>query len=92
MKSEGIGSPHTGRGSNIWPMSLIMRALTSNDPDEINNQLDMLEKSTAGSWMMHESFNIGNPSSFTRKWFAWANSLFSEMVLKKLHLIRTPQR
>ena len=33
---------------------------------------------------MHESFHKDDPSKFTRKWFAWANTLFGEMIL---HLI-----
>lgn len=31
---EGIGGPHAGL-SMVWPMSIIMRALTSNDKNEI---------------------------------------------------------
>jgi hypothetical protein len=34
---------------------------------------------------MHESFNKDDPSKFTRAWFAWANTLFGELVLKILH-------
>jgi len=30
--AEGIGSPHTPRGY-VWPLSLVMQALTSGDKD-----------------------------------------------------------
>jgi len=31
---------------------------------------------------MHESFHKDDPTKFTRPWFAWANTLFGEFVLK----------
>jgi meiotically up-regulated gene 157 (Mug157) protein len=31
---------------------------------------------------MHESIDANNPEKFSRTWFAWANSIFSELVLK----------
>jgi uncharacterized protein len=78
--AQGIGSPHTG-ADKIWPMSLIMRALTSDDDTEIMNSLTWLKASTAGTGFMHESFNKDDPRGCTRAWFAWANTLFGEMVL-----------
>ena len=30
---------------------------------------------------MHEGFNASNPKEFTREWFAWSYSMFSEFVL-----------
>jgi meiotically up-regulated gene 157 (Mug157) protein len=30
---------------------------------------------------MHDSFWKDDPSRFTRKWFAWANTLFGEFIL-----------
>lgn len=77
--AEGIGSPHTGFDL-IWPMSIIMRARTSSDPNEIRKCLQMLQATHGGTGFMHESFNKDNPEKFTRKWFAWANTLFGELV------------
>lgn len=79
--AEGIGSPHTLE-NKIWPMTIIMRALTSSDPAEITNCLRMLRNTHAGTGFMHESFNKDNPSDFTRSWFAWANTLFGELICK----------
>ena len=31
---------------------------------------------------MHESFDPDDPARFTRAWFAWANTLFGELVLR----------
>jgi meiotically up-regulated gene 157 (Mug157) protein len=33
---------------------------------------------------MHEAFHKDDPHNFTRPWFAWANTLFGELVLKVL--------
>jgi meiotically up-regulated gene 157 (Mug157) protein len=79
--AEGVGSPHT-LVNNIWTMSLTMRALTSTDDQEILAQLRLLKTTHAGTGFMHESFNQDDPTKFTRKWFAWANTLFGELVLK----------
>jgi meiotically up-regulated gene 157 (Mug157) protein len=73
--AEGIGSPHTGKRS-IWPIGLIMRAMTSTDDTEIRRCIEMLKRTHAGTGFMHESFDPDDPSKFTRKWFAWANTLF----------------
>jgi meiotically up-regulated gene 157 (Mug157) protein len=79
--AKGIGSPHTPKGY-IWHIALTMQALTSNDDKEIAEIVDMLEKTDAGTGYMHEGFNPDNPSEFTRSWFAWANSLFGELIYK----------
>ena len=31
---------------------------------------------------MHESFDPDAPEKFTRDWFAWANSMFGEMIYR----------
>ena len=77
---EGIGGPHAGMDM-IWPMSIIMRGLTSNNASEVKQCMKMLIKSNAGTGFMHESFNKNDASNFTRKWFAWANTLFGEFVI-----------
>lgn len=82
--AEGIGGPHVGLGM-IWPLSIIMRGLTSTDETEISACLTTLVRTHAGTGFMHESFNKDDPSKFTRAWFAWANALFGEFVLKVLH-------
>lgn len=78
---EGIGGPHIGF-DYAWPMSIIMKGLTSQDPDEIRECLRMLRDTDGGTLMMHESFNVNDASKFTRKWFAWANTLFGELIIK----------
>jgi len=79
--AEGSGSPHT-LDDMIWPMSIILRIITSTDDGEIRSCLKMLKNTNADTGFMHESFNKDNPQKFTRKWFAWANTLFGEMILK----------
>jgi uncharacterized protein len=79
--AEGIGGPHIGLGQ-IWPMSVMLRAFTSNDDNEIRQCLLWLRDTTAGTGFMHESFDENNPRKFTRAWFAWANTLFGELILK----------
>lgn len=78
---EGIGGPHAGM-DNIWPLSITMRGLTSNDDVEIKMCLDMLQRSHAGTGFMHECFHKDDATKFTRPWFAWANTLFGEFVWK----------
>ena len=76
----GIGGPHVGLGM-IWPMSLTIRALTSDDPRVVAACLAQLKTSHAGTGYMHEAFEAGNPTHYTRPWFAWANGLFGELVI-----------
>ncbi|MBQ3505538.1 MAG: glycoside hydrolase family 125 protein [Clostridia bacterium] len=78
----GVGSPHTPK-DYIWPLSLIIMALTSDDKREINGLVKMLKNSTDGTYYLHEGIHKDDASKYTRPWFAWANSLFSYMVLAK---------
>lgn len=79
--AKGIGSPHTGT-DKIWHISLTMQALTSIDPEEIKECIRMLTTTHAGAYLMHESFHKNDDTDFTRPWFAWANSLFAELMIR----------
>jgi len=78
---EGIGGPHEGKDM-IWPMSQTIYALTSNSDAEIRSSLAMIKTSSAGSGFIHESYFKDDPKRFTRSWFAWANTLFGELIAK----------
>lgn len=78
---EGIGGPHVGVDM-IWPLSIIIRGLTSKDKNEIRQCLSMLQRAHGGTGFMHEAFHKDDANRFTRKWFAWANTLFGEFVWK----------
>ena len=62
-------------------MSIITRAITSDDDEEIMLCLNTLMSTTNGTLFMHESFDVEDAGNFTRKWFAWANAYFGELVL-----------
>lgn len=79
--AEGIGGPHIGKDM-VWPMSITMKALTSTDDKEIRWCIDTLQKTHGGTGFMHESFHKDDPAKFTRKWFAWSNTLFGELLWK----------
>lgn len=80
MAGEGIGGPHIGP-RYAWPMSLMMKAFTTDDDNEIRECLRQLLNTDAGTGFIHESFNVDYPADFTRAWFAWQNTLFGELIL-----------
>ena len=82
--ANGPGGPHVGMDM-IWPLGLIVQGLTSTDDKEIRQCLTTLQKTHAGTGFMHEAFHKDEPTRFTRKWFAWANTIFGELVLKTFH-------
>ena len=79
--ARGIGSPHTPPGY-IWHIALSMQALTATDPAQVRGLIDMIERTDADTGFMHEGFDPDDPTKFTRPWFAWANSLFAELLDK----------
>ena len=79
--AKGVGSPHTPAGY-IWPIALCVQAMTTDDNAEAARLLDTLMHTHAGCECMHESFDPDAPEKFTREWFAWANSMFGEMIYR----------
>jgi hypothetical protein len=80
-KYSGVGGPHTGK-EMIWPLSYVMRAMTSQSDEEIKYCVQMIKETHADTGFIHESFNRDDPKQFTRSWFAWANTIFGELILK----------
>lgn len=78
---EGIGGPHIGYNM-AWPMSIMMKAFTSTEDEEIKECLKILLTTDADTGFIHESFNVDNPFDYTRDWFAWQNTLFGELIIK----------
>ena len=78
--AKGIGGPHVGE-NKIWPLGLTMQALTTDDDEEIFYCLKTLKNTHSGTGFIHESFDVNNPKDFSRSWFAWANTLFGELIL-----------
>jgi meiotically up-regulated gene 157 (Mug157) protein len=86
---KGIGGPHVGL-QNAWPMSVLVQAMTSDDDDEIMKCLGAV-KNVSMNGLIHESVNVDYARTYTRSWFAWANSVFAQTVLdlarRKPHLL-----
>jgi meiotically up-regulated gene 157 (Mug157) protein len=78
--ARGIGSPHTPHGY-VWPLALVIQALTSRDPAEVERTLGYIAASDIGDHRLHESFNADWPEAFTRDDFAWPNALYAELIL-----------
>lgn len=76
---SGIGGPHEDAW-NPWPMSLVSGIYSTDDDEEIMEYLYLIANNTDGLGLIHESINIYD-YSYTRPWFAWANSYFAEMLL-----------
>ena len=86
LRFKGIGSPHTPT-DYIWPISLCIQGLTATDEEEIREIARMLEDMDADTMLMHEGVHKDDPYTYTRPWFAWANSIFSEFVEKAVRVI-----
>ena len=82
--ADGPGGPHVGMDM-IWPLGLIVQGLTATQDSEVVHCLDTLRRTHAGTGFMHEAFHKDDPKKFTRSWFAWANTIFGELVLKTYH-------
>ncbi|KAL5115675.1 hypothetical protein ACEQ8H_006474 [Pleosporales sp. CAS-2024a] len=89
---SGIGGPHVGL-HNAWPMSVLVQAMTSDDDAEITHCLSAV-KNVSMNGLIHESVNVDYSRTYTRSWFAWANSVYAQTVLdlaqRKPHLLFGP--
>lgn len=77
--ASGVGSTHTPDG-HVWPLAIATAGLTG-DENAAARALETLAATTGGTGLMHESFHVDDPGRFTRRWFGWANALFSELAL-----------
>lgn len=77
--AQGIGSPHTPTG-HVWPMALAVAGLTGTAAER-DAAVEQLVSTTAGTGLMHESFHVDDPATYTRSWFGWANAVFAELAL-----------
>ncbi|WP_413376545.1 glycoside hydrolase family 125 protein [Alkalihalobacillus sp. 1P02AB] len=82
-EAEGIGSPHTP-DHYIWPIALAIQGMTSTSQTEKKRILELFKKTHGATYYMHEGFDADRPHEFTRSWFAWANSMFSEFILSEI--------
>ncbi|KAF1846601.1 glycoside hydrolase family 125 protein [Cucurbitaria berberidis CBS 394.84] len=89
---SGIGGPHVGLQS-AWPMSVLVQAMTSDSDEEIMRCLGSV-KNVSQNGLIHESVNVEFTKTYSRSWFAWANSVFAQTILdlaqRKPHLLFGP--
>lgn len=78
LNMRGIGSPRTGE-ERIWPMSLVMQALTTGNIDEQAYLFETLLR-TAKDGFLHESFHRDAWEDVTEDWFAPQHAMFAELV------------
>lgn len=83
---QGIGSSHAHKKwevipSDVWPMSIIMQGLVSDNLTEKIHLVHQLLQASASTGFMHESFDVNNPFNYSRPWFCWPDSLFAELVM-----------
>ncbi|GAB3765088.1 glycoside hydrolase family 125 protein [Microlunatus parietis] len=83
--AAGIGSPHTPP-RYVWPIALAVQGLTSAEPAEQRRLIDLLIDTDGGTGLMHEGFDVDDPTRFTRPWFSWANAMFCQLILEHTEL------
>lgn len=80
--AEGVGSVHESIYPKIVHIGVLMRGLTTTDPQELERVFGILEISDNGSMMMKESFDPSNPADYTWEDFCWASALFCELIYR----------
>ncbi|MDY7045877.1 glycoside hydrolase family 125 protein [Virgibacillus sp. M23] len=81
--AKGIGSPHTPE-HYIWHIALAIQGMTAVTEQEKEEILNAFKVTDGNTGLMHEGFHVDNPADYTRPWFSWANSMFSEFVLNRV--------
>lgn len=84
--AEGIGSPHTP-DHYIWHIGLAIQGMTATSQEEKKRIVEMFKQTHGGTYYMHEGFHADQPEKFTRTWFAWANTMFSEFILSEIGMV-----
>lgn len=79
--AAGIGSPHTWP-DYVWPIALAVEGLTDPDRDNQRAMCLLLTRTTGGTDRFHESFDVNDPTRFTRPWFSWADSMFALLAFE----------
>ncbi len=85
LVAEGIGSIHTP-SNRVWPIALAIEAITSGSTSHMQSTLQLLENTDAGTGNMHESFDVNDPTKFSREWFSWADMTYLLLLLKSVKL------
>lgn len=80
--AKGVGSPHTPE-QYIWHIALAIQGMTAQSSEEKEEILNLFKATDADTQFMHEGFHVDQPENFTRPWFSWANSMFSEFLISK---------
>lgn len=78
--AQGIGSSHTPE-NYIWHIALAIEGLTATSKAGKERILNTMVETDAGTHLMHEGFDVDDPSQFTREWFSWPNMMFCELVM-----------
>ena len=81
-KLVGIGSPHTP-AQYVWPMALVIQALTEPDTNERDEQLAFQMRQlllSASNDAMHEGVYVHDVRRFTRPWFEWVRVMYRYAV------------
>lgn len=55
--------------------------MTSDSDSEIKECINLVRNSSLLG-LVHESINVNDINKYTRSWFAWANSVFAQTILK----------
>lgn len=77
---QGIGSNHTP-ANYVWPISIAMEGLTSDNLDKKAQQLDVISETNNETSQCHESIDMNDQSKYTREWFSWSNMTYCQLAL-----------